>query len=175
MNLTELGAALGPFFDISGSPSHQQLRDAFARHGLGHLDPAPEGRTSNGSHLGKMKRIRHVFASPAAHNATAGLPLARELVALCRAHGGFNPDSESYAGSGRVTQLVQAFAPLGFTLEPDGSTRPTVIDKRHRTHSDAAQLRRQNQLQPRRRPATGRHGKGTRRIRRPPRSDRTPG
>jgi hypothetical protein len=27
-----------------------------------------------------------------------------------------------------VTQLVQAFAPLGFTLEPDGSTRPTVID-----------------------------------------------
>ncbi|KMO75698.1 MULTISPECIES: abortive infection family protein [Mycobacteriaceae] len=128
MNLTELGAALGPFFDISGSPSHQQLRDAFARHGLGHLDPAPEGRTSNGSHLGKMKRIRHVFASPAAHNATAGLPLARELVAQCRAHGGFNPDSESYAGSGRVTQLVQAFAPLGFTLEPDGSTRPTVID-----------------------------------------------
>lgn len=101
MNLTELGAALGPFFDISGSPSHQQLRDAFARHGLGHLDPAPEGRTSNGSHLGKMKRIRHVFASPAAHNATAGLPLARELVAQCRAHGGFNPDSESYAGSGR--------------------------------------------------------------------------
>ena len=58
MNLTELGAALGPFFDISGSPSHQQLRDAFARHGLGHLDPAPEGRTSNGSHLGKMTRLR---------------------------------------------------------------------------------------------------------------------
>lgn len=53
MNLTELGAALGPFFDIPGSPSHQQLRDAFARHGLGHLDPAPDGRTSNGSHLGQ--------------------------------------------------------------------------------------------------------------------------
>lgn len=128
MNLTELGAALGPFFDIPGSPSHHQLRDAFVRHGLGHLDPAPGGKTSNGSHLGKMKRIRQVFASPAAHNATAGLPLARELVALCRAHGGFNPDSESYAGSGRVAQLVQAFAPLGITLEPDGSTRPTVID-----------------------------------------------
>jgi hypothetical protein len=31
VNLTELGAALGPFFDISGSPSHQQLRDAFTR------------------------------------------------------------------------------------------------------------------------------------------------
>lgn len=138
MNLTELGAALGPFFDISGSPSHQQLRDAFTRHGLGHLDPAPAGRTSNGSHLGKMKRIRHVFASPAAHNATAGLPLARELVALCRAHGGFNPDSESYGGSGRVTQLVQAFAPLGITLEPDGSTRPTVIDNLSGTELTAA-------------------------------------
>ena len=128
MNLTELGAALGPFFDISGSPSHQQLRDAFARHALSHLDPAPEGRKPDGSHLGKMKRIRHVFASPEAHNATAGLLLARELVALCRAHGGFNPDSESYAGTARVTQLVQAFAPLGFTLDADGSTRQTVID-----------------------------------------------
>lgn len=128
MNLTELGAALGPFFDVAGSPSHNQLRAAFTRHGLSHLDPAPEGRTQNGTHLGKMKRIRHVFASPAAHTMTAGLPLARELVALCRAHGGFNPNSESYAGSGRVTQLAQAFAPLGFTLDPDGSVRQTVID-----------------------------------------------
>lgn len=65
---------------------------------------------------------------PAAHTMTAGLPLARELVGLCRAHGGFNPDSESYAGSGRVTQLVQAFVPLGLTLDPDGSVRQTVID-----------------------------------------------
>lgn len=128
MNLTELGAALGPFFDVPGSPSHQQIGDAFIRHGVGHLDPAPDGRAPNGSHLGKMKRVRQVFASPAAHNPTSGLPLARELVALCRAHGGFNDESESYAGRGKVTQLVQAFAPLGFTLEPDGSTRPTVID-----------------------------------------------
>ncbi len=128
MNLTELGAALGPFFDAPGSPSHNQLRDAFTRHGLSHLDPAPDGRTSNGTHLGKMKRVRHMFASPAAHTTTAGLPLARELVGLCRAHGGFNPNSESYAGSGRVTQLVQAFAPLGLTLDPDGSLRQTVID-----------------------------------------------
>lgn len=44
-------------------------------------------------------------------------------MALCRAHGGFNPDSESYAGSGKVPRLVAAFA-----LEPNGSTRPTVID-----------------------------------------------
>ena len=64
MNLTELGAALGPFFDVAGSPSHNQLRAAFTRHGLSHLDPAPEGRTQNGTHLGKMKRIRHVFGSP---------------------------------------------------------------------------------------------------------------
>lgn len=69
-----------------------------------------------------------MFASPAAHTMTAGLPLARELVGLCRAHGGFNPDSESYAGSERVTQLIQAFAPLGLTLDPDGSLRQTVID-----------------------------------------------
>lgn len=128
MNLTELGAALGPFFDVPGDPSHQQIGDAFIRHGVGHLDPAPDGRAPNGSHLGKMKRVRQVFASPAAHNPTSGLPLARELVALCRAHGGFSDESETYAGRGKVTQLVQAFAPLGFTLEPDGSTRPTVID-----------------------------------------------
>lgn len=128
MNLTELGAALGPFFDVVGSPSHNQLHDAFTRHGLSHLDPAPTGKTPNGIHLGKMKRIRHVFASPEAHSATGGLPLARELVALCRAHGGFNPDSESYAGNGRVNQLIQAFVPLGFTLDADGSIRKTVID-----------------------------------------------
>ncbi|CAM3174458.1 hypothetical protein [Mycobacterium simiae] len=54
--------------------------------------------------------------------------MARELVALCRAHGGFTPGNESYAGSARVTQLVQAFAPLGFTLDRDGSLQPTVID-----------------------------------------------
>jgi hypothetical protein len=128
VNLTELGAALGPFFDVTGSPSHNQLHDAFTRHGLNHLDPAPDGRKLDGTPLGKMKRIRHVFASSEAHNATAGLPLALELVALCRASGGFNPDSESYAGTARVTQLVQAFAPLGFTLDADGSTRQTVID-----------------------------------------------
>ena len=75
MNLTELGAALGPFFDAPGSPSHNQLRDAFTRHGLSHLDPAPDGRTLNGTHLGKMKRVRHMFASPTAHTMTAGLPL----------------------------------------------------------------------------------------------------
>lgn len=138
MNLTELGAALGPFFDTPGSPSHQQLRDAFTRHGLSHVDQASNGRTPDGSHLGKMKRIRHVFASPATHNTTTGLPLARELVALCRAHGGFNPDSESYAGSGKVTQLVQAFKPLGFTLDPDGTTRPTVIDNLSGTELTAA-------------------------------------
>ena len=77
MNLTELGAALGPFFDVAGSPSHNQLRDAFTRYGLNHLDPAPDGRKPDGTHLGKMKRIRHVFASSEAHNTTAGLPLAR--------------------------------------------------------------------------------------------------
>lgn len=138
MNLTELGAALGPFFDIPGSPSHKQLRDAFTRHGLSNLDPAPEGKTPNGTPLGKMNRIRHVFTAPAAHTMTAGLPLARELVALCRAHGGFNPSSESYAGSGKVTQLVQAFATLGFTLDPDGSLRPTVIDNLSGTELTAA-------------------------------------
>lgn len=128
MNLTELGAALGPFFDVPGSPSHNQLREAFTRYGLSDLDPAPDGRTPNGTPLGKMKRIRHVFASPEAHTTTSGVPLARDLVALLRANGGFNPSSESYAGSGRVTQLVQAFVPLGLTLDPDGSMRQTVID-----------------------------------------------
>lgn len=128
MNLTELGAALGAFFDVVRNPSHSQLRDAITRHGLSHLDTAPDGKTANGTILGKTKRIRQLFASPAAHNTTSGVPLAREIVALLRADGAFNPSSESYAGRGKVTQLVQAFAPLGFTLDPDGSIRQTVID-----------------------------------------------
>ena len=138
MNLTELGAALGPFFDVVGSPSHTELRDAITRHGLSDLDPAPYGKTLDGNNFGKTRRVRHVFALPAAHNATAGLPLARELVALCRAHGGFNPESESYAGSGKVTQLIQAFDSLGFTLGPDGLVRQKVIDNLSGTELTAA-------------------------------------
>ena len=107
---------------------------------------------------------------------TTRLPLAQELVALCRAHGGFNPDSESYAGSGRVTQLVQAFAPLGFTLEPDGSTRPTVIDNLSGTELTVTLRSYVDRINSSPDDAPLQVGTGKeRRSHRPPRSDRTHG
>lgn len=90
VNLTELGAALGPLFDIPGSPSHHQLRDAFVRRPRSSR-PGTGGKTSNGSHLGKMKRIRQVFASPAAHgDCRAAGPRTCGAVS---GRTGFNPDS----------------------------------------------------------------------------------
>ena len=159
MNLTELGAALGPFFDISGSPSHQQLRDAFTRHGLGHLDPAPAGRTSNGSHLGKMKRIRHVLRLTGSTQRDCRVaPGPRTCCALSCARG-FNPDSELW----RQRESDPTRPGLRSARHHSRTRRVHPADRhrqpqRHRTHSGAAQLRRQNQFQPRRRTATGRHG-----------------
>lgn len=138
MNLTELGAALGAFFDVMRTPSHSQLDHLIARHNLDHLDPAPRGRTSAGDNMGKTKRIRQIFASPAAHNASSGVPLARDVVALLRADGAFNAGSQSYAGSEKVTQLTQAFSPLGLTLDRDGTLRVTVIDNLSGTDLSAA-------------------------------------
>jgi hypothetical protein len=126
VNLTELGATLGAFFDIPRAPSHSQLDHAVAHHHLAHIDPARGGRTSTGENLGKTKRIRQILASPAAH--TGGLPFARDIVALLRADGAFNTGSPSYAGTWKVTQLTQAFAALGVNLYTDGLLRDTVID-----------------------------------------------
>lgn len=138
MNLTELGAALGAFFDVMRTPSHSQLDHLIARHNLAHLDPAPRGRTSTGENMGKTKRIRQIFASQAAPNVTSGVPLARDIVALLRADGAFNSSSQNYAGSEKVTQLTQAIAPLGLTLERDGTLRETVIDNLSGTELSAA-------------------------------------
>jgi hypothetical protein len=138
VNLTELGAALGAFFDVMRTPSHSQLDHLIARHNLAHLDPAPRGRTPTGDNMGKTKRIRQIFTPPAAHNTTSGVPLARDIVALLRADGAFNPGSQSYAGNEKVTQLTQAFAPLGLTLDADGTLRETVIDNLSGTDLTAA-------------------------------------
>lgn len=126
MDRVELGAVLGDFFEDSKGPSHDQLDQAFVRTGLAGSDPAPGGRTPQGSPLGKTKRIRQVFVYATDHDAATGLRLARQVVALLRADGAFTPALDGYAGAEKIERLRGAFAKLGSTLDPTGALRPTV-------------------------------------------------
>lgn len=128
MDLIELGAVLGDFFEDGSGPSHDQLDQAFARARLSAGDPAPGGRTSQGSPLGKTKRVRQVLVYATDHNAAAGVGLAQHVVSLLRADGAFSPRMDKYAGEAKVGRLREAFAPLGFTLDDSGELLPTVID-----------------------------------------------
>ena len=127
MSLIELGSVLGAFFDGGAGPSHDELDAAFARVGLAAYDPAPKGRTFNGP-LGKTKRIRRELTAAGDGEPQAGLQLALHLVELLRADGAFEPALDAYAGAEKVTRLQGAFGRRGYTLDRDGSVRPTVID-----------------------------------------------
>ncbi|WP_155726851.1 hypothetical protein [Mycobacterium avium] len=127
-DLVELGAVLGAFFDDGLGPSHDQLDQAFLRHGLADGDPAPGGRTSQGATLGKTKRIRRVFVYATDRRVSAGLPLAKEIVALLRAEGAFSSSLPGYAGEQKISRLTSAFKGFGMTLAEGGELRPTVID-----------------------------------------------
>jgi hypothetical protein len=129
IDLIELGAVLGDFFEDGKGPSHDQLDQAFTRTGLAGGDPAPSGRTSQGSPLGKTKRIRQVLVYATDHDAAAGLRLAGQIVALLRADGAFSSALDGYAGAEKIARACDAFARVGFALDAKtGSLRPTVID-----------------------------------------------
>lgn len=128
MDLVELGAVLGDFFEGGDGPSHDQLDQAFARAGLSSGDPAPSGRTRQGAPLGKTKRIRQVLVYATDQDTGAGLKLVQEVVTLLRADGAFTSALEAYAGAHKITRLRDAFARIGFTLDMSGALRPTVID-----------------------------------------------
>lgn len=128
MDLIGLGAVLGDFFEDGHGPSHDQLDQAFARARLQDGDPAPGGKTPQGSPLGKTKRVRQVLVHATDHDAAAGVGLARHVVTLLRADGAFTPGTDRHAGEAKVRRLREAFAPIGFTLDESGALRPTVID-----------------------------------------------
>lgn len=128
MDLIGLGAVLGDFFEDGSGPSHDQLDQAIVRARLTAGDPAPGGKTPQGSPLGKTKRIRQVLVYATDRDAAAGLGLARHVVSLLRADGAFSPGTGRYAAESKIGRLREAFAPVGFTLAPSGELRPTVID-----------------------------------------------
>lgn len=126
MDLVELGSVLGDFFEAGAGPSHDELGHAFIRAGLTAGDPAPGGRSPQGP-VGKTKRVRQVLVHATDHDPAAGLRLAQQLVALLRADGALCPTVEAYAGAEKIDRLRQAFARVGFTLDPNGALRPVVI------------------------------------------------
>lgn len=128
MDLVELGAVLGDFFEDGKGPSHDQLDQAFARTGLSSGDPAPGGHTREGAPLGKTKRIRQVFVHATDQDPAAGLKLMQQIVSLLRANGAFTPALDEYAGAPKISRLRDAVGHLGFTLDSSGALRPTVID-----------------------------------------------
>lgn len=129
MDLVELGAVLGDFFEDGKGPSHDQLDQAFARAGLSSGDPAPGGRARvGGTPLGKTKRVRQVLVHATDHDPGAGLKLAQEIVALLRGDGAFSPALDEHAGARKIDRLRDAFARIGFTLDSNGALRTTVID-----------------------------------------------
>lgn len=128
MDLIELGAVLGDFFEDGRGPSHDQLDLAFDRAGLAAGDPARGGRLPGGKPMGKTKRIRQVFVYATDNNPAAGLRLAQQIVSLLRADGMFSPPLEDYAGDVKIVKLRAAFKGVGFDLDPNGALRPLVID-----------------------------------------------
>lgn len=128
MDLIELGAILGDFFENGKGPSHDQLDHAFVHVGLNFGDPAPHGITPSGSPLGKTKRVREVFVFATDNNAPAGLKLAQEIVSLLRADGAFSSNLGSFAGTEKIDRLRRSFERLGFSLDPDGALRSTVLN-----------------------------------------------
>lgn len=128
MSMIGLGSALGELFENGAGPSHDQLDQAFRRTGLVAGDPAPGGQTSSGAPLGKTKRVRAVFVYASDHAQQAGLELAQQIVALCRADGLFDQDDPSFATTDKVRRLRSAFDGLGYVLEADGAVRVKVVD-----------------------------------------------
>ncbi|HEY3409464.1 MAG TPA: abortive infection family protein [Propionicimonas sp.] len=138
MDLIELGAVIGDFFEDGKGPSHDQLDQAFVRAGLAAGDPAPGGRTPVGSPLGKTKRVRAVFVYATDHDAPAGLRLGGQIVALLRADGAFSPHLDTFAGEEKITRLRSSYELLGFALDANGALRPTVLDNLSGTELTAA-------------------------------------
>lgn len=128
MDLIELGAVIGDFFEGGKGPSHDQLDRAFARAQLGAGDPAPGGQQVDGVPLGKQKRIRAVFVYATDHDPKNGISLAQHIVAALRADGSFSSGLNTYAGTELVSRLQGAFDRLGYTLDSTGAIRPKVID-----------------------------------------------
>lgn len=128
MNLIELGAVLGDFFENGEGPSHNELDIAFERAGLKAGDPAPGGKSSAGSPLGKTKRIRQALAYATDHDPAAGLKFSRQLVDSIRADGMFEQSLDKYVGETKIVLLRKAFARIGYTLGTTGALVPTVID-----------------------------------------------
>lgn len=128
MSLIGLGSALGDLFENGAGPSHDQLTQAFRRTGLAAGDPAPGGQGPDGTPLGKTKRVRAVLVHASDHGQQAGLELAQQLVALCRADGLFDQEEPNFAGEDKVRRLRSAFDRLGYVLDPDGALRIKVVD-----------------------------------------------
>jgi hypothetical protein len=127
MDLIELGAVLGDFFEGGAGPSHDELDRAIDRAGLGAGDPAP----ASGSQfrvVGKTKRVRQLMVYATDQDPRAGLAMCRELVQLLRADGMFSGASTSYAGAAKIQRLREAFDRLGFALDGSGGLAPKVID-----------------------------------------------
>ena len=138
MDMMELGAVIGSFFDDGQGPSHDQLDQAFARSGLLAGDPAPGGRTPHGPPLGKTKRVRSVFVYATDTEPSAGMKLAHHLVALLRAEGAFAKSLDGFAGEEKISRLGGAFNRLGLALDPNGALRPLVVDNLSGTELTAA-------------------------------------
>jgi len=128
MSLIEIGSVLGSFFERGQGPSHDELDRAVERSRLQAGDPAPSGRSPEGSAIGKTKRIRQIMTYAADHDPAAGLQLCRHLVDLMRADGMFTTTLDNHAGSDKITRLQEALSRAGYTLTSGGILHPTVID-----------------------------------------------
>lgn len=138
MDLIELGAVIGDFFEDGRGPSHDQLDHAFGRSGLTAGDLAPGGRTRAGAPLGKTKRVRAVFVYATDHDPAGGIQLGKQIVSLLRADGAFSPALDTFAGEQKINRLRASFERIGFTLDADGALRPTVLDNLSGTELTAA-------------------------------------
>ncbi len=120
----DVAAALSRFFTGGSGPTHAELDEIFATHGMSPVDPKRElpGAT-------KEVRVRTVLAEAVHIEADSADKLVDQLLVHMRVRGCFDPESDEYPAGGDtvITAAQRAFRRLGWVLDDEGHLAPEVL------------------------------------------------
>ncbi len=117
---SEIASAFARFFEGGKGPSHDELSRLFKKTGLSPFDPA---ETSDES-VGKLKRVRGGLLTGGEAAPAEALAFVRDLTAMLKGRGCFNPSTGQYAGHDVVEAAQQAMRGIGWRLYPSGDLEP---------------------------------------------------
>lgn len=124
----EICIALSQLIDDSQSenrrdPSHSDLGFIIENSGLSNIDPRNNGRS-----VGKSKRLREVLFWSFENDMKKGEKLAKSVISIVKASGGFRPESINYTGKEEIKNLAQALKSTGYVLATNGEIQPIILE-----------------------------------------------